>query len=210
VKDTAPRRLIAMLFGYPLIATAIAFDAVWAVLHRGWWPPAAYSLAVTAIAGAIAAWSEHILEVPPAVQVVATAANLVMANTAMITAAGEVSKHTRHPGVDTAVALVFNFATLTVTLLICQLGETMAVAFRTRHLPAAKLADHWPSSYNAATLPLSRVLQPTTRPELDQAWAAMIHQLTDLQDHEPKTRHLAEAVPGNQVHTDAAQPSRNP
>jgi hypothetical protein len=172
-----------MLFGYPLIATAVAFDAVWAFLHRDWWPPAAYSLAVTAIAGAIAAWSEHILEVPPAVQVVAIAANLVMANTAMITAAGEVSKHSPHPGGHTAVALVFNFTTLTVTLLICHLGEAMAEVFRTRHLPAPNLADHWP------TLPLSTIVQPTLidpdqRLQLDHDWEATIHQLTDLQDHD--------------------------
>jgi len=161
VKSTAPRRLIAMLFGYPLVTTAIAFDAVWAFIHRDWWTPAVYSLAITAITGAVAACSEHILEVPPAVQVVAIAANLVLANTAMITAVGEVSKHSPHPGGDTAVTLVFNFATLTVTLLICHLGETIAEVFRTRHPPAPNLADKWPSSYNAATLPLSNVVQPT-------------------------------------------------
>jgi hypothetical protein len=205
VEDRAPRRLIAMLVGYPLVATAIAVDAAWAFRHGDWWPPAAYSLAVTAIACAIAACSETILEVPPAVQVVAVAANLVMANTAMITAAGEVSEHTPHPGGDTAVALVLNFATLTATLLICHLGETLAELLRPRDLPASNLSHPSPSSYSAATPPPPNVVQPTLidpggflrttghfqrtdqQPQLDHDWEAMIHQLTDLQDHVGRT-----------------------
>lgn len=188
MKDMAPRRLIAMLFGYPLITTAVAFDTVWAVLHRDWWPSAAYSLAVIAIAFTIAACSDSILEVPPAVQVVAIAANLVMANTAMITAVDEVSKHSPYAGGDTAVALVFNCATLTVTLLTCHLGEAVAEVFRTRHLRAPNLADHWPTSYDAATLSLSTVIQPTLLDldQLDHDWEATIHQLTDLQDHDSR------------------------
>jgi hypothetical protein len=161
MKDRVPRLLIAMLLGYPLVATAIALDAVWALLHRGWWPPAVYTLAITAIACALAACSEHVLDLPPAVHVLTVGGALVMANTAMIVATGEVSRHGRYPGGEAVLALLFSFTTLTVTTLMCHLGETLAEQLHSRHLPARDLDHDWPGSYNAATLPVPNLVQPT-------------------------------------------------
>ena len=226
MKDRVPRRLIAMLLGYPLVAIAIALDAVWALLHRGWWPPAVYTLAVAAIACALAACSEHILDLPPAVHVLAVGSALVMANTAMTVAIGEVSRHGRYPGGNATVALLFSFITLTVTTLICHLGETLAEQFHTRHLPAR---DHgWLGSINAATLPVPRLVQPTlidadgsrrtlrgidqfqptdqhpmtTHHQLDLDWEAMLNQLTEHHATEHITREVVDPACGNQVHAE--------
>ena len=65
MQDRVPRQAIALLLGYPLIATAIALDAVWALLHRDWWPPAVYTLAAASITCALAACSEHLLPARP-------------------------------------------------------------------------------------------------------------------------------------------------
>jgi hypothetical protein len=161
LKDRAPHRLIAILLGYPLIATAVALDVVWALVYRGWWPPAVYTLTVAAIACALAAWSEQVLDLPPAVQVLAVAAGLTMANTAMIVATGEVSRSGHYPGGDTAVALFFSFVTPTLTTLICRLGETLAEQFRIRRLPTYDLEYDWQGPSNATTLPAPNLVQPT-------------------------------------------------
>jgi hypothetical protein len=128
LKDRAPHRLIAILLGYPLIATAVALDVVWALVYR---------------------------------QVLAVAAGLTMANTAMIVATGEVSRSGHYPGGDTAVALFFSFVTPTLTTLICRLGETLAEHFRIRRLPTYDLEYDWQGPSNATTLPAPNLVQPT-------------------------------------------------
>lgn len=161
MQDRVPRQAIVLLLGYPLIATATALDAVWALLHRDWWPPAVYTLAAASITCALAACSEHLLDLPPAVHVLAVAAALTMANTTRIVAAGEISSHGSYPGGNPAIALLFSFTTLTLTTLICHLGETLAEQFHTRHLPASDAAYAPPISNDAATLPLTHLTQPT-------------------------------------------------
>lgn len=160
MQDRVPRQAIALLLGYPLIATAIALDAVWALLQRDWWLPAVYTLATASITCALAACSGHFLDLPPAVHVLAVAAALTMANTTMIVAIGEISSHGSYPGGHPAIALLFSFTTLTLTTLICHLGETLAEQFHKRHLPASDPTYAPPISNEAATLPLPHLTQP--------------------------------------------------
>jgi hypothetical protein len=228
LEDRLPRRLIAMLFGYPLVATAVAIDSVWTLFHRGWWPAAAYTLAIAAIACALAAYSEHVLDLPPAIHVLAVGTALIMSNAAMIMATGEVSRHGRYPGGDAALAVLFSFTSLTVTTLICHLGETLAEHLHSRDLPASDLHHSWSGSYNAATLPTPDLMQPTlidadggrgalrgigqfqrtdhhpmtARHQLDHGWEAILHQLTGLYADGQNTMEAADAVRANQVQTE--------